>query len=300
MSVVNILSIDVEDYFHPSEVQSSIDPSRWATLPSRVESSTNQILDLLDLHDVKATFFILGWVAEHHPKLVREIANRGHEIGCHSYAHQLVFDLSPAQFRDDTLRALRAIEDACGVTARAYRAPSYSVTSASLWALEILAECGFTHDSSIAPIVHDRYGIPGFGRHAQVVNTPSGPLLEVPVATVQLSRTRVAPVGGGAYLRLFPYRYTAAGIRKINREEAKAACIYIHPWELDVDQPRLATGIIARMRTYGGLSTVAPKLRRLLKEFRFSTLTAVYPAGGHAGITEEIAVAPALPATSVS
>jgi polysaccharide deacetylase family protein (PEP-CTERM system associated) len=273
----NVFSVDVEDYFHPSEVQRYTDPTKWATLPSRVDNATRGVLDLLDLYDVKATFFVLGWVAEHHPKLVLEIARRGHEIACHSYAHQLVFDLSPAEFRADTKRAVRAIEEACGVTAKAYRAPSYSITESSLWALEILAECGFTHDSSICPVVHDRYGIPGFGRHAQLVKTPSGPILEVPVATVQLSSSRVAPVGGGAYLRLFPYRYTAAGIRQVNRDEAKPACIYIHPWELDVDQPRLATGLISRIRTYAGLSTVAPKLRRLLKDFRFSTLTEVCP-----------------------
>jgi len=289
--MVNIFSVDVEEYFHPSEVRKSIDPSRWTSLPSRVEGSTREVLDLLDLHDVKATFFVLGWVAEHYPKLVREIAQRGHEIGCHSYSHELVFELSPAEFRQDTMRALQAIQDACGVVSKVYRAPSYSITNDSLWALEILVECGFTHDSSICPVVHDRYGIPGFGRHAQLVNTPSGSILEVPVATVKLSRSRVAPVGGGAYLRLFPYRYTAAGIRQINHTEARPACIYMHPWELDIDQPRLAVGTISRIRTYTGLSSVAPKLGRLLKDFRFSTLTGVHPfpvmepaAAGGAGL----------------
>jgi polysaccharide deacetylase family protein (PEP-CTERM system associated) len=185
--------------------------------------------------------------------------------------------MTPAEFKRDTLAAKAAIEDACGISPVAYRAPSYSITEKSFWALEILVECGFTHDSSICPIYHDRYGIPGFGRHAQMIETRQGPILEVPVATVQLSRVRVTPVGGGAYLRLMPYRYTAAGIRRINNIEKQPACIYFHPWEVDPGQPRLASGFIARVRTYAGLSRMAEKVERLLSEFRFSTVCDVYP-----------------------
>jgi polysaccharide deacetylase family protein (PEP-CTERM system associated) len=235
-------------------------------------------LEIFDRHGVKGTFFVLGWVARRHPKLIAEIASRGHQIGCHSFSHRLVYDLTPAQFRDDTQRAIDAIEDACGITPRVYRAPSYSITRSSLWALEILAECGFTHDSSIYPIHHDRYGIPGFGRHARTLATHAGPIVEVPIATVQLSERAVAPVGGGAYLRLLPYRYTAAGIRRINQSEQQPACMYFHPWELDPGQPRLARGWIARLRTYGGLNSMATKLDRLLSDFAFDTLAAVQPA----------------------
>jgi polysaccharide deacetylase family protein (PEP-CTERM system associated) len=184
--------------------------------------------------------------------------------------------MTPKEFRRDTMRARAAIEDACGVTPRVYRAPSYSITQDSWWALEILVECGFTHDSSVYPIAHDRYGIPGFGRHAQRIETASGTITEIPVATVQISRKRVAPVGGGAYLRLLPYRYTSAGIRRLNVEEHQPACIYFHPWEIDPDQPRLASGRIARLRTYTGLAGMCEKLDRLLSEFLFSTLTAVH------------------------
>jgi polysaccharide deacetylase family protein (PEP-CTERM system associated) len=187
-----------------------------------------------------------------------------------------VYNLSPAEFREDTERAIRTIEDACGIRPRAYRAPSYSITERSLWALEILAECRFTHDSSIYPIQHDRYGIPGFSRHARKIETPSGSLIEVPIATVQLSSRTVAPVGGGAYLRLLPYRYTAAGIRRLNQSEQRPACIYFHPWELDPEQPRLAQGRLSRLRTYGGLGAMAGKLERLLSEFKFDTLSAVH------------------------
>jgi polysaccharide deacetylase family protein (PEP-CTERM system associated) len=274
----NTISVDVEEYFHPSEVQKSVHGDQWTSLPSLVEPQTRRVLEIFDRHGVKGTFFILGWVAQRQPALIREIAARGHEIACHSFWHRLVYDLKPAEFREDTRLAVRAIEDACGVTPRAYRAPSYSITRRSLWALEILAECGFTHDSSIYPIKHDRYGIPGFGRHAQTLSTPSGLIVEVPVATVRLSGRIIAPVGGGAYLRLLPYRYTAAGIRRINYRDQQPACMYFHPWELDPGQPRMASGRLSRLRTYGGLRSMTGKLERLLSDFEFTTLSAVYGA----------------------
>jgi polysaccharide deacetylase family protein (PEP-CTERM system associated) len=276
--MLNALTVDVEEYFHPTEVRSSADLSQWTLLPSRLERQTKVVLELLERHGIQATFFILGWVADNRPGVVRQIANAGHEIGCHSYAHELIYDLTPQTFRRETQRAVRAIEAACGVTPRVYRAPSYSITERSLWALEILVECGFTHDSSIYPISHDRYGIPGFGRHAQTLQTASGPILEIPIATVQLSAGRVAPVGGGGYLRLLPYCYTAAGLRRINNTEKQPACIYFHPWELDTEQPKLARGVVARLRTYSGLKSVPGKLERLVGDFRFSTVGEVYPS----------------------
>jgi polysaccharide deacetylase family protein (PEP-CTERM system associated) len=276
--MLNILSVDVEEHFHASEVQTGLGPRYWKLLPSRVEKQTLQVLDLFATHGVTGTFFILGWVADHHPRLIREIATAGHEIACHGYAHRLVYDLTPEQFREDTVKAMQAIEDACGISPKGYRAPSYSITRRSMWALDVLAELGFTHDSSIYPIQHDRYGIPGFGRHAQIIPTSSGPLCEVPIATVQISDKRVAPVGGGGYMRLLPYRYTAAGIRRINEEEHRPACIYFHPWEIDTDLPRIASGWISRVRTYGGLGSMVGKLNRLMSEFRFSTVSQVHPA----------------------
>jgi polysaccharide deacetylase family protein (PEP-CTERM system associated) len=277
-AVINAISVDLEEYFHPSELPSSRDPKRWESLPARVPQQTARILDLLERRQTKATFFVLGWVAEHHPAVVRRIAEAGHEIGCHSYAHQLIYSLSRDAFRRDTLRALHAIEDACGVNATIYRAPSYSMTAESLWALEILVECGFTHDSSIYPISHDRCGIPGFGRHPQTVKTPAGPIYEIPIATAKVFGRRVTPVGGGGYLRLLPYRYVAAGIRRINGKESQPACIYFHPWELDPEQPYLADGIVARLRTYAGMSRMEAKVDRLLREFRFAGLLSVYGA----------------------
>jgi polysaccharide deacetylase family protein (PEP-CTERM system associated) len=274
--MLNALTIDVEEYFHPTEVQKTIGPDSWQNLPSRVGDQVLRILDLLDSKKTKATFFMLGWVAEHHPEVPRSILAAGHEIGCHSYAHELVSRLTPEQFRADTRQAIAAIQDACGVTPTSYRAPSYSITSATLWALEILVELGFIQDSSIYPIAHDRYGIPGYTRHAHIIATPSGPIQEVPIATAKLARGRLSPVGGGAYLRLLPYRYTAAGIRRLNLVESQSACIYFHPWEIDTEQPRLANGIISRIRTYTGLRGMYRKVSRLLTDFQFSTMHTTY------------------------
>jgi polysaccharide deacetylase family protein (PEP-CTERM system associated) len=274
----NVLSVDVEEYFHPTEVQSGLHDIDHRTLRSRIEYQTMQILELFSRHKVVGTFFIVGCVARRQPRLVRAITEAGHEVGCHSYAHRLVYELTPEEFRRDTQRGLAAITDACGMAVRAYRAPSYSIVRRSLWALEILAELGFSHDSSIYPISHDRYGIPGFNRHAHQIMTPSGPICEVPIATVQLPRGRLAPVGGGAYLRILPYRYTAAGLRRINTVEEQPACVYFHPWEIDPGQPQLARGTVARIRTYTGLRSMLGKVDRMLTDFRFSTMSAVHPS----------------------
>jgi len=275
--MTNALSIDLEEYFHPSELGISPDAGRWGAMPSRVERQTHEVLALLNRHSVSATFFVLGWVAERHPGLVLQIRNAGHEIACHSYAHRLIYDLTPAAFREDTKKAVTAIEDACGVRPTAYRAPSYSITDRSLWALEVLVECGFTRDSSIYPIAHDRYGIRGFNRFAHEIRTPSGTIYEIPMATARLNKRRVAPVAGGGYLRLLPYRYAAAGIRRLNLQEQQPACCYFHPWEIDPGVPCLTNSRISRWRTYSGLSGMREKLGRLLTDFRFSTLSAAFP-----------------------
>jgi len=275
--MLNALTVDVEEYFHATEVQNALGANQWDVFPSRIEDQLWKTLQVLENKKVSATFLVLGWIAERYPKLVRAIAAAGHEIGCHSYAHQLVYDLTPTDFRADTLRAVKAIQDACGVSPRIYRAPSYSITRSSLWALEILAECGFTHDSSIYPISHDRYGIPGSDRRPHLVKTPSGSIFEVPVATVALAKENVLPIGGGGYLRLLPYRYFSAGIRRANELENLPACIYFHPWELDPDQTRLPLNLISRLRTYTGLAGMQKKIEHLLDEFSFSTISAVYP-----------------------
>jgi polysaccharide deacetylase family protein (PEP-CTERM system associated) len=274
--ITNILTIDVEEYFHPTEVQMCVPREQWAILPSRLLPEMRELLSLLSERRVKATFFVLGWVAERMPNLVREIVDEGHEIGCHSHLHALIYELTAEQFRRDTNRAVIAIQDASGVTPRAYRAPSYSITKRSIWALEILVECGFTFDSSIYPIAHDRYGIAEAYRYAHVVQTAAGPITEVPIATVKLPNGRVAPIGGGGYLRLLPYRYTAAGIRRLNSVERQPACVYFHPWEIDPKQPRLTSGMISRLRTYTGLGGMRRKLEKLLADFAFRPLMTTF------------------------
>ncbi len=276
--MINALSIDVEEYFHPTEVQAYTGgPKDWANLPSRLEQPMDRILELLDRHHVTATFFILGWVAEQHPRIVADIAKAGHEIGCHSYAHQLVYDLTPSQFREDTKRAIGAIEDACGQCPQVYRAPSYSITAKSMWALERFSLSAVLRMTrAFIRSRNDRYGIADFGRNPQLLETPSGPIYEIPIATAKLFNRWVTPVGGGAYLRLLPYAYTAAGIRWMNREESMPACIYFHPWEIDPQQPRLAPGRVARWRTYTGLPGMERKLQRLLEDFRFSSIDVAY------------------------
>jgi polysaccharide deacetylase family protein (PEP-CTERM system associated) len=286
--MLNAFTVDVEEYFHPTELQADAPSRRWRTFPSRLEDQIRRILDLLHAHNVSATFFILGWIANRQPGIVRLIASYGHEIGCHSNTHRLVYTLSPAEFREDTNCAVAAIEDACGISPRCYRAPSYSITDKCLWAFDILAECNFSHDSSVYPICHDRYGIPGFSRHATIVHTPSGPIQEIPPATVQLSSHNIAPIGGGAYFRLLPYRYTAAGIRRVNEQEGKPVCMYVHPWEIDPKQPRIASGFLSRLRTYAGLGSVERKLSRLLADFRFRSIREIYPAIATGGSHHEI------------
>lgn len=278
--MTNILTVDVEDYFHPTEVQRSIPASSWDRLSPRVIESTSIVLDLLAAAGVRATFFVLGWVARRHPGLVRRIAADAHEIACHSFSHALVYSLSPQQFRQDTRDAADAIAQASGAQPRAYRAPSFSITARSLWALEILLESGFSTDSSIYPVRHDRYGIPGRPCFPHRILTPSGPILEIPPAAVPMAPRHAAPAGGGAYLRLLPLAYMASAIRLLNHVHHTPACLYVHPWEFDPSQPRLASGVLSRLRTYLGVPSMPRKLARLLRMFPFSSMADVCPLGG--------------------
>lgn len=267
----NALTIDLEDYFHVSAFRRNIAPSEWSSLPSRIERNTALLLDLLDAAGCRATFFTLGWVAENFPKVVRRVAERGHEIACHSFHHRIVFEMSRADFREDTRQAKQALENCCGLPVKGYRAPSFSITRASVWALEILAELGFTYDSSIFPVRHPGYGIPCFSRDPQRIETPSGPIVEYPMTTLEFAGHR-SPFGGGAYFRLLPYRYTRWGIRYLNAVENRPVCIYLHPWELDAEQPRMKGSLSSRMRHYLGLRSGLAKFRRLIREFEFHPL----------------------------
>jgi polysaccharide deacetylase family protein (PEP-CTERM system associated) len=267
----NAITIDVEDYFHVGAFADRIDKSDWGKYPSRVEANTRRAITLLEEAGYKGTFFVLGWVAEHFPHLVKRIAAGGHEIACHSSEHRRIFQMTPQEFREDTVRSKQAIEDAGGVPVRGYRAPSFSITADSHWAFEILIETGFAYDSSIFPVSHPSYGMPRLPRTPFVVRTPSGSIIEFPMPTLAVGDRR-APLAGGAYLRLLPYSYTRWGIYFLNEAERRSACVYIHPWELDPEQPRLNVSLTARLRHYIGLRSMEKKLRLLLRDFEFATL----------------------------
>jgi polysaccharide deacetylase family protein (PEP-CTERM system associated) len=265
-----LLSVDVEDYFQVEAFADRVDRARWSDYPSRVEANTRIMLDLFDECGVKSTFFVLGWVAERFPGLVREIVQRGHEAACHSYWHRLVFKLSREEFRDDTRRAKDPIEDAAGSAVYGYRAPSFSVVQKSLWALDVLAELGFHYDSSIFPIRHDVYGMPNSPRVPFKVATEAGPLVEFPMTTFRWMGNRNFPIGGGGYLRIFPFWVTRFGARKAC-EDGVTLITYVHPWEIDPGQPRLEGRLTSRLRHYTNLKRTASRFRKLSEMVSFTS-----------------------------
>lgn len=269
-TAVNVFSVDVEDYFQVEAFADVVPRERWDRYTLRVERNTHRILDLLDERRVEATFFVLGWVAERLPGLVREIAARGHELGCHSYWHRLIYKLTPTEFAEDTRRAKDAIEQAAGERVLGYRAPSYSVTRTSLWALEALVEAGFSYDSSIFPIRHDVYGIPDAPRGPFRIRTPAGDLTEFPITTFRMGVGPNLPVGGGGYLRLLPFWYTRLGFRRAAAERLPLIA-YIHPWEVDPEQPRLQGRTRSRLRHYTNLDQTYDRLTALLALGHFSS-----------------------------
>ena len=268
--IINYLTIDVEDYFQVSAFEKLIHPSAWDGYVSRVERNTGKILALLEEHEVKGTFFIVGWTAERYPNMVREIVDRGHEIGCHSYLHQKIYDLNPEEFREDTKKAKNILEDITGRAVTGYRAPTYSITKKSLWALDILEELGFRWDSSIFPIFHDNYGIPDSPRFEYKL--PENNLKEYPISTALLLGRKI-PVAGGGYFRIFPYWFTKMALRSINKLEQKPFVFYLHPWEIDPDQPRIPhAGWKSRFRHYNNLEKTEDRLTLLLQHFQFGPI----------------------------
>jgi polysaccharide deacetylase family protein (PEP-CTERM system associated) len=275
----NALTFDVEEYFHAEAFARVLRPEEWPTLESRVTRSTERLLDILDRERVRATFFVLGWVAERHPALVREIASLGHEIACHGYGHRMIQHLSRPEFERDVTRAKRALEDAVGRPVLGYRAPTFSIMRATLWSLDVLVEAGFRYDSSIFPVVHDRYGIPDAPRFPHRLKTPSGgEITEFPMSTVMLLGRRL-PVAGGGYFRLFPYRVTRRAIARINGER-QPAMVYLHPWEIDPDQPRLPVGPLTRFRHLVNVGKTESRLRRLIAELSFAPASEVLTETG--------------------
>lgn len=266
----NYLTIDVEDYFQVAAFEDIVSPQQWGAMDQRVQANTTQILELLKKYDIRATFFIVGWIAEKHPEVVQAITADGHEIGCHSYWHRNIYDLTPEEFRQDTIKAKNILEAISKRKITAYRAPSYSITRKSLWALDILKESGFAQDSSIFPIMHDRYGIPDSPRFRYT--HPENGLEEFPISTALFFGKKI-PVSGGGYFRLFPYWFTKFALKRINEQEGQSFVFYIHPWEIDHGQPRFSQArFLSKFRHYNNLDKTMGRFERLLNDFQFGPL----------------------------
>jgi polysaccharide deacetylase family protein (PEP-CTERM system associated) len=270
--LLNAFTVDVEDYFHVAALSSAIARESWSLRELRVEDNIERLLGILDEHDVHATFFVLGWLAERAPTLVRRIADGGHEIGCHGFSHKLVYRQTPLEFREETIRAKEYLEDTVGHAVHGYRAASFSITRDSLWALDVLIDLGFRYDSSIFPIHHDLYGLPGATPEPHPISAPSGrTLAEFPMSAASFFGIQV-PVSGGGYFRILPYWLTRAGLKQINERRERPFAFYLHPWELDPGQPRIRVGAFSRFRHYTNLSRCEARLQRVLADFAFTTM----------------------------
>jgi polysaccharide deacetylase family protein (PEP-CTERM system associated) len=268
---VNAMSVDVEDWFQVSAFAGHIDRGAWAGLPHRVEKNVDRILALFSRSGVRATFFTLGWVAERYPHLVRRIASAGHEVASHGWSHVRVSDQEEDTFRSDVVRTKSLLEDITGASVLGYRAPSYSIGRNNLWALRVLDETGHLYSSSIYPIRHDHYGMPGAPRFAFQPNAGS-PFLEIPVSTFKVGQ-QVFPCGGGGFFRLLPYRWSRWALRRVNRVDGESCVFYFHPWEIDPDQPRqVKAPLKSRFRHYVNLDRMEGRLTRLLHDFHWERM----------------------------
>lgn len=267
--MLNLLTIDVEDYYQVSAFESSVPFDRWPDYETRVVGNTCRLLEILSFHRVRATFFVLGWIAERHPNLVETIAREGHEIASHGYRHRRIYHMTPDAFREDVRKSKIILEGITGIPVTGFRAPSYSIVEKTIWALDVLQEEGFTYDSSIFPIRHDLYGMPGAARFPyQHALSEGRSILEIPLSTVRIAG-RNLPVAGGGYFRIFPYAYIRWGLERINKQEAQPAIFYLHPWEIDPSQPRLSGSLLSRFRHYTNLGKTEERFKRLLTDFQF-------------------------------
>ncbi|MFP5391742.1 MAG: XrtA system polysaccharide deacetylase [Gammaproteobacteria bacterium] len=273
--IKNAMTIDVEDYFQVSAFAPNIDRASWPSRECRVERNMERILAILAEGDVKATFFTLGWIAERYPQVVRAIVAGGHELASHGYGHLRASDQSRAEFAEDIGSSKKLLEDIGGVAVKGYRAPSFSIGHANLWALEALHEAGYRYSSSIYPIAHDHYGMPDAPRFAFY---PFGPdsLLEIPITTVQLM-SRKLPAGGGGYFRLLPYALSRWMMRRVNQIDQESAIFYFHPWEIDPGQPRPdGASAKARFRHYVNLEKMEGRIRQLTRDFAWDRMDQLF------------------------
>ena len=271
----NAMTCDVEDYFQVSAFAPYIDRASWPTRECRVEANMERILALYERHGVRATFFTLGWIAERYPAMVRRIVAAGHELASHGYGHLRASDQSRAEFDNDIRSSKALLEDIGGQSVVGYRAPSFSIGHANLWALDALHEAGYKYSSSIYPIAHDHYGMPDAPRFAFYPNGPDG-LLEVPITTVKMAG-RNLPAGGGGYFRLLPYALSRWMMEKVNREDGEPALFYFHPWEVDPGQPRPeGLGAKARFRHYVNIDRMERRLEQLARDFKWDRMDRIF------------------------
>ncbi len=266
----HLFSVDVEDYFQVNAFEGTVTRSQWESYPSRVERNMDLLLELLDRKQVLGTFFTLGWIARKYPQLVQRIAAAGHELASHGFWHRRVTHLTPDEFREDVRSSRALLEDVSGQRVHGFRAPSFSIVPGREWAFDILIEEGYGYDSSLFPIRRPGYGYPGAPRVPHLITRPAGTLLELPLATLQVAAFQL-PAAGGGYFRQLPFPLFRRAFAAL-QAQGISGMFYIHPWEVDPDQPRLPVSALARLRHYTGLHRTLPRLERLLDEFRFTSV----------------------------
>lgn len=292
-TIKNAMTVDVEDYFQVSAFESIIKRVQWDTLPQRVERNTHRVMDLFAQGGIRATFFTLGWVAERHPQLIRRMVSEGHELASHGYSHVRVTRQQPAEFREDIMRTKKMLEDLGGVPVRGYRAASYSIGAANLWALDELKGAGYDYSSSIYPVKHDLYGMPDCPRFACY---PRGhdSILEIPVTTIELLGNKL-PCGGGGYFRLYPYAVSRWALRRVNNRDRQPGLFYFHPWEIDPGQPRQHNiPFKTRVRHYLNLSRMEMRLKALMQDFSWGRMDEIFltaDSNGTAAVQNTVRVA---------
>jgi polysaccharide deacetylase family protein (PEP-CTERM system associated) len=271
----HFFTVDVEEYFHAKAMESVVKRDEWLSQPSRVSESVNALLTSLDRNGARGTFFVLGWLAEHCPQIVHAIADAGHEVASHGYWHDPVTRLDLEGFREDVRSSKHALEDLIGRAVIGYRAPNFSIVPGGEWAFDVLLEEGYRYDSSLFPVRRPGYGYPSAQRAPHLLHRPAGVLAEFPLATTKIFAYNV-PAAGGGYLRQFPYRVIRRAFREAS-ERREPATFYIHPWEIDPDQPRLPVSSVTRIRHYRGLESTLARVERLLGEFRFDSIATYLP-----------------------
>jgi polysaccharide deacetylase family protein (PEP-CTERM system associated) len=277
--MINALTFDIEDYYQVEAFKEFIPFEEWPQYPSRVVANTKKVINILDEYNVKATFFMLGWIAERFPDIVKQLSDDGHEIATHGYAHRMVYKQSRTAFEEDLVKSIEILEKISGKKVIGYRAPTYSIIEESFWAFDVLIRHNLLYDSSIFPIMHDRYGVPNGERFPYTIEREDGQtILEFPLSTLRLWKWNF-PIAGGGYLRLFPYWFLKKSLQWINRQE-KPGIIYLHPWELDPEQPRIPDiPRMARFRHYLNLRSTATKLRNLIRDFEFAPIRDILQLG---------------------